>query len=215
MAKQRWATGLALALIIGGCSQPAPLVRTADPDARGYTDKDFPRIRELAANMYSYEQLRSAGDERFTTVSMFVVTGEGVLVADGQGSVEETQRMIDHIAEITDQPITLALAESCLRGMPMRRAQVTAEQVMALITGEFAITAREQDLQVITASVRARVPAESWPYVEAGIERLRELERELADVRVQLAAQEAAQPAPVSPPGLAARMANRLKRMLS
>ncbi len=106
MAKPRWATGLALALIIGGCSQPAPLVRTADPDARGYTDKDFPRIRELAANVYSYEQLRSAGDERFTTVSMFVVTGEGVLVADGQGSVEETQRMIDHIAEITDQPIT-------------------------------------------------------------------------------------------------------------
>ena len=106
MARQRWATGLVLALIIGGCSQPAPLVRTADPDARGYTDEDFPRIRELAANVYSYEQLRSAGDERFATVSMFVVTGEGVLVADGQGSVEETQRLIDHIAEITDQPIT-------------------------------------------------------------------------------------------------------------
>lgn len=46
-------------------------------------------------------------------------------------------------AAITDQPITLALAESCLRGMPMRRAQVTSDEVMALITGEFAITARE------------------------------------------------------------------------
>lgn len=46
-------------------------------------------------------------------------------------------------AAITDQPITLALAESCLRGMPMRRAQVTAEEVMSLITSEFAITARE------------------------------------------------------------------------
>jgi chromosomal replication initiator protein len=46
-------------------------------------------------------------------------------------------------AAITDQPITLALAEGCLRGMPMRRAQVTSEEVMALITGEFAITARE------------------------------------------------------------------------
>ena len=44
---------------------------------------------------------------------------------------------------ITDQPITLALAERCLRGMPMRRAQVTSEEVMALITGEFAIMARE------------------------------------------------------------------------
>jgi len=46
-------------------------------------------------------------------------------------------------AAITDQPITLALAESCLRGMPMRRAQVTAEEVMSLITTDFAITARE------------------------------------------------------------------------
>ena len=46
-------------------------------------------------------------------------------------------------AAITDQPITLALAEGCLRGMPMRRAQVTAEEVMGLITSEFAITARE------------------------------------------------------------------------
>ena len=82
------------------------VIRTADPYARGYTDEDFPRIQELAAGVYSYEQLRSAGEEKFTTVSMFVVTDEGVLVADGQGSVEETQRMIDHIAEITNQPIT-------------------------------------------------------------------------------------------------------------
>ena len=125
MANYRWSAALALSLIIGGCSESAEegsgdspvagataqvasdeLVRTADPYARGYTDDDFPRIRELATDIYSYEQLRSAGDERFTTVSMFVVTSEGVLVADGQGSVEETQRMIDHIAEITDEPIT-------------------------------------------------------------------------------------------------------------
>ena len=78
------------------------IIRTADPYARGYTDEDFPRIKEIATGVYSYVQLRSAGDERFTTVSMFVVTNEGVLVADGQGSVDETQMMIDHIAEITD-----------------------------------------------------------------------------------------------------------------
>ncbi|MEM7418073.1 MAG: MBL fold metallo-hydrolase, partial [Gemmatimonadota bacterium] len=81
-------------------------VRTADPYARGYTDEDFPRVQELAPGVFSYEQLRSAGDERFTTVSLFVVTDEGVVVADGQGSVEETQRMVDHIATITDLPIT-------------------------------------------------------------------------------------------------------------
>ncbi|MEK9501168.1 MBL fold metallo-hydrolase [Gaopeijia maritima] len=81
-------------------------VRTADPYARGYTDDDFPRVQELAPGVYSYEQLRSAGEERFTTVSLFVVTDEGVLVADGQGSLDETERMIEAIAGITDQPIT-------------------------------------------------------------------------------------------------------------
>ena len=85
---------------------PDQQIRTADPYARGYTDDDFPRITELAPGVYAYEQLRSAGEERFTTVSMFVVSDEGVLVADGQGSVEETRLLMDHIAEITDQPIT-------------------------------------------------------------------------------------------------------------
>ncbi len=84
----------------------AESIRTADPYARGYTDADFPRVRELAEGVYSYEQLRSAGDERFTTVSLIVVTDEGVLIGDGQGSVEETERLVDHVAELTDQPIT-------------------------------------------------------------------------------------------------------------
>jgi chromosomal replication initiator protein len=47
------------------------------------------------------------------------------------------------IAAITEQPITLALAESCVRGMPVRHAQVSVDDVMTLITTEFAITARE------------------------------------------------------------------------
>jgi chromosomal replication initiator protein len=47
------------------------------------------------------------------------------------------------IAAITEQPITLALAESCMRGMPVRHSQVSADDVMTLITTEFAISARE------------------------------------------------------------------------
>ncbi len=46
-------------------------------------------------------------------------------------------------AGITGQPITLALAESCVRGMPVHHAQVSSEDVMTLVTTEFAITARE------------------------------------------------------------------------
>ncbi len=95
----------AVAIACGPSPDPDPL-RTADPYARGYTDDDFPRVRELAPGVHSYEQLRSAGDERFTTVSMFVVTDEGVLVADGQGSPAETRRLVETIAAITDRPIT-------------------------------------------------------------------------------------------------------------
>jgi glyoxylase-like metal-dependent hydrolase (beta-lactamase superfamily II) len=60
----------------------------------------------LAPGIYSYEQLRSAGDERFTTVSLIVVTPAGVLVADGQGSPEETKRLVDEVAKLTPVPIT-------------------------------------------------------------------------------------------------------------
>jgi glyoxylase-like metal-dependent hydrolase (beta-lactamase superfamily II) len=81
-------------------------VRTGDPYARGFTDDDFPRVQQIADGVYTYEQLRSSGDEKFTTVSLFVVSDEGVLVADGQGSVEETQRLLDTIAGITTAPIT-------------------------------------------------------------------------------------------------------------
>ena len=113
---------LAIALLAAGffaCGAPEPApapesepavaevpARTADPFKRGLTEADFPRIQELAPGVYSYEQLRAAGEELFTTVSMFVVTGEGVLVADGQGNFEETARMVEEIGKITDQPIT-------------------------------------------------------------------------------------------------------------
>lgn len=102
-------------LAASGCGAPdvpegppaADLVpRTADPATRGFTEADFPRMQELAPGVYSYEALRSAGEERFTTVSLVVVTDEGVLVADGQGSPEETARMVEAIGEVTDQPIT-------------------------------------------------------------------------------------------------------------
>lgn len=88
------------------------LVRTADPFERGYTEDDFPRVQELAEGVYSYEQLRSAGDELFTTVSFIVVTEEGVLVADGQGNLEETERLVEEVGRLTDQPITHVVISS-------------------------------------------------------------------------------------------------------
>ena len=99
---------LCLSLAMIGCQAETgeTIVRTGDPYVRGFTDEDFPRVQKLADRVYSYEQLRSAGEEKFTTVSLFVVTSAGVLVADGQGNPAETQRLVDAIAGITDQPIT-------------------------------------------------------------------------------------------------------------
>jgi glyoxylase-like metal-dependent hydrolase (beta-lactamase superfamily II) len=88
------------------------LIRTANPYERGYVDEDFPRVTELAPGVFSYEQLRSAGDEKFTTVSLFVTTGEGVLVADGQGSVEETLRLIHEISGFTPEPVRAVIVAS-------------------------------------------------------------------------------------------------------
>ena len=101
---------LSLALFVG--AQTTPVIRTGDPYKRGYKDTDFPRVQRLADGVYSYEQLRSAGAEKFTTVSLFVVTTAGVLVADGQGSVGETQRMVDEIAKVTPKPITRVVVGS-------------------------------------------------------------------------------------------------------
>jgi glyoxylase-like metal-dependent hydrolase (beta-lactamase superfamily II) len=112
-------TMVAALLVVSACggesSAPEILVdvpRTADPAARGLDEADFPRVQEVAPGVYAYEALRSAGDERFTTVSMFVVTPAGVLVADGQGSVDETERMLAAIAAATDEPVTHLVVSS-------------------------------------------------------------------------------------------------------
>lgn len=122
------ALSLALLVVAAACGEPqsggeapppseAPasvpdLVRTADPAVRGYAASDFPRVQEIAPGVYTYEALRSFGDDVVATVSFFVVTDEGVLVADGQGSPEETQLLIDHIAEVTTQPIRTVVVGS-------------------------------------------------------------------------------------------------------
>lgn len=87
---------------------PGAEVETAGAAAEGPTGTagvEYPRVQELANGVYAYEQRHDVGDETITTISLFVVTPEGVLVADGQESVEETRRLIDAIAEVTDQPI--------------------------------------------------------------------------------------------------------------
>lgn len=63
-------------LVTSSLAADQDVVRTADPVKRGLKESDFPRSITLADNVYAYEDLRSAGDERFTTVSLYVITSD-------------------------------------------------------------------------------------------------------------------------------------------
>ena len=89
---------VALLMVVPSLAQ----VRTAYPEKRGLNLSEFPRVIKLADNVYGYEEIRNPG---FTTVSLFVVGTDGVLIADGQGSPAATQTMLNHIAKITTRPV--------------------------------------------------------------------------------------------------------------
>src|SRR4029079_14359643 len=80
----------------------AAQVRTAYPGKRGFKLTDFPRVVKLADNVYGYEAIRQPG---FTTVSLFVVGNDGVLIADGKGRVDAMKKMLGEMAKITPKPV--------------------------------------------------------------------------------------------------------------
>ena len=98
------ALGPALALLL--CTPPHDQkpIRTADITVRGLKPSDFPRTRKLADNVYAYEQIDPT-KRTITINNLIVVTREGVLVADGQGTVENAKRLVADIARLTPQPI--------------------------------------------------------------------------------------------------------------
>jgi glyoxylase-like metal-dependent hydrolase (beta-lactamase superfamily II) len=93
---------LVSALLCVSALTAAAQPRTAFPEKRGHQLSEFPRVVRLADNVYGYEEIRQPG---FTTVSLFVVGADGVLVADGQGSPAATQAMLDHIRKVTPRPV--------------------------------------------------------------------------------------------------------------
>jgi cyclase len=86
-------------------------IRTADITVRGLKPTDFPRISTLASNVYAYEQIDPT--KRIVTANnLIVVSNEGVLVAEGQGTVENVKRLVADIATITPQPIRYVVVGS-------------------------------------------------------------------------------------------------------
>ncbi len=90
------------ALVVSIAATASAQMRTAYPDKRGVQLSEFPRVIKLADNVYGYEEIRQPG---FTTVSLFVVGTDGVLIADGQGSPAATQTMLNHVAKVTSKPV--------------------------------------------------------------------------------------------------------------
>ena len=82
--------------LVSFASLASAQTRTAFPEKRGLQLSQFPRVIKLAENVYGYEEIRDPG---MTTVSMFVVGRDGVLLVDGQGSVEATKKLVDAIAK--------------------------------------------------------------------------------------------------------------------
>jgi cyclase len=104
MRINKWSV-LSAALVMAALTVAVPSVaqvRTAFPEKRGFKLTDFPRTVKLADNVYGYEDIRQPG---FTTVSLFVVGNDGVLIVDGQGSVDATKKMLAEIAKVTSKPV--------------------------------------------------------------------------------------------------------------
>ena len=86
-------------------------IRTGDYTVRGLKASDFPRVRKLADNVYTFEQIDPT--KRVVTVNnLIVVTSDGVLVAESQGTVENTKKLLAEIATITAQPVKYVVVGS-------------------------------------------------------------------------------------------------------
>ena len=97
------AFAFALLTLLTALAQQDP-IRTADITVRGLKTTDFPRIKKLADNVYSYEQIDPT--KRVVTVNnLIVVTTDGVLIAESQGTVENVKRLIADVEMLTPQSI--------------------------------------------------------------------------------------------------------------
>ena len=102
---------LFLTALAAGTSSPQDPIRTADISLRGLTKADFPRTTKLAENVYAYEQIDPT--KRTVTVNnLIVITSEGVLIAESQGTVDNVTRLVADVAKLTPQPIKYVVVGS-------------------------------------------------------------------------------------------------------
>ncbi len=115
------AIGFALAALAAGLIFSAPVqaaedtkVSNGDIAKRGLTVSDFPRWKQLAPNVYAYEGTHAPDPDGrvINTVSLIVIGADGVLVADGQGDLAQSQAMVNNIKKLTAQPVKYMIVAS-------------------------------------------------------------------------------------------------------
>ncbi len=98
------AGALSLGLLLGAAQAAENTkVSNAAIEARGLTLGDFPRWKQVAPDIYTYEGFHPS--KVMNTVSLIVVTKDGVVIVDGQGDEVQGQQMVDSIKKITPQPV--------------------------------------------------------------------------------------------------------------
>ncbi|MEO5742783.1 MAG: hypothetical protein ABIS29_19530, partial [Vicinamibacterales bacterium] len=87
----------------------AALLQAVAP-ATALNPAGFPQHKKLADNVYVWSDVHPSG--LYSTNNLIVITNDGVLVADGQKDVETTKKMVDWIATLTHEPITVVVIGS-------------------------------------------------------------------------------------------------------
>jgi glyoxylase-like metal-dependent hydrolase (beta-lactamase superfamily II) len=101
------ASSLACALLVPATGFAVEPSHSAALSARNLKDSDFPRWQKIAPGVYAYEGLHSPDKDGtvINTVSLIVVTTDGVTIVDGQGDAKQTQLLVDNVKKLTAQPI--------------------------------------------------------------------------------------------------------------
>ncbi|WP_157994352.1 MBL fold metallo-hydrolase [Peristeroidobacter agariperforans] len=115
MSSSRLLAGLLAGLMsVAALASGPDSVRSSALADNGLKKEDFPRWQQVGSDAYIFEGVHSPDPNGtlFTTVSLVVITKEGVLVVDGQGNVPESQQLIDQIKKVTSQPVKYVVVGS-------------------------------------------------------------------------------------------------------
>jgi glyoxylase-like metal-dependent hydrolase (beta-lactamase superfamily II) len=85
-------------------------VSNAAIEARGLTLGDFPRWKAVAPNIYAYEGFHPS--KVMNTVSLIIVTNDGVVLVDAMGDEAQGQLLVDNIKKLTPLPVKYLIVGS-------------------------------------------------------------------------------------------------------